>query len=95
MKYLVAAAAQANEVIQIIQFVPSVIVSPMMGTQVVLGVAQLASVVCAFLHRLRNPLPVIGLQVCVVFLTHWFVLFLLESRGWLGRKAPLPPRGKT
>jgi hypothetical protein len=49
-----------------LKFLAPVVVAPVVRLQVVLAVADLASVVCPFLHRLGNCLPVVRLEVILV-----------------------------
>jgi hypothetical protein len=62
----VASSTQAGQIAQMLKLLAPVVIAPVVCLQVVLAVADLASVVRPFLHRLGNCLPVVSLEVILV-----------------------------
>jgi hypothetical protein len=75
MKDCVASSAQACQIIKVLKLVSPIVITPMVRLQVVLTIANLASVSSSFLYRLSNSLPIISLKVIVV--VHLFNQFNL------------------
>jgi hypothetical protein len=66
MKDCVASSAQACQIIKVLKLVPPIVITPMVRLQVVLAIANLASISSPLLYCLGYSLPVIRLKVIVV-----------------------------